>query len=330
MPKISRDNLIPRGPNLDTFARPYDPVSGRIDYDQLPVPPDLVGINSYMENDLNLELALERKPLIDNKQGNSFVRIELTVSDSAGPDQIRHGSGCIVSTRHVFTSGHIFDLIPTQKIKRVLVVTREGSVHLSDELKLDSITKSEFVPRLSASPGFRWDYGGGLDFAVIESRTRFRYNLDEILQISDEPVPWDRLSTICSLGNPRRKAAGEPADFFPHSFLDLLVEWDSMKLNSVLGAYLDCHLNQSPLAFFGTPYAAGSDAKRRSYVISTMSVLSGCSGGPVVSLDHPGQLIGLMLGSWARTEVSVFLDVQTPIVKEAYQYCLAESRKLDK
>lgn len=59
-----------------------------------------------------------------------------------------------------------------------------------------------------------------------------------------------------------------------------------------------------------------------------MSLTFGASGGPIVALDHPEELVGLVVGAHVGDEGSFFLDAQAPAVKEAYQHCLNLARCL--
>lgn len=53
-----------------------------------------------------------------------------------------------------------------------------------------------------------------------------------------------------------------------------------------------------------------------------MSLTFGASGGPIVALDYPDELVGLVVGAHVGEEGSFFLDAQAPVVKEAYQHCV--------
>lgn len=105
------DKIIPRGPDLDNFIRPFDPTSNKVIY-QDPVIPhgfELVTDFPFRDYDQAVFEQLEQKPDIGIQMMNSFVKIEVKdFNPMENKFEYRVGSGCQITPFHVLTCVNLF------------------------------------------------------------------------------------------------------------------------------------------------------------------------------------------------------------------------------
>lgn len=61
------------------------------------------------------------------------------------------------------------------------------------------------------------------------------------------------------------------------------------------------------------------------YLNHTASCINGMSGGPVVILDRPDTLAGIVMGARSGGTTSIFLRADCPVIQKAYDHYVLKS-----
>lgn len=329
------DNIIPRGPRLDTFVRPYSYSAGIIGYPSAPaILIELRSFKSYppMPGDDNVEALLRERPQVDYRLKNSLVKIETDVLDLDNGKYVTgfHCSGCLISNAYVFKCLHAFDLTGYDNCKIGMITVRNSFDTVSEATlvpigsKFADVDYEKFVTLPDVAIWGKDLYGKAtLDFALLKLKAPFSYSLNEIIEILDVPS-WSPSTPLLSLGfpirlNPRDLAA---SDYFSHDFWNSVSKWALTDPEPVFEKFLNLTCSRfrrgTAIACFGSPLWK-SQCSKGYYGLSTMSAIYGCSGGPIVNPLRPTELVGLVMGSWHGNENSVFLDMQVPVIKQLYR-----------
>lgn len=330
-PQRSTDVIVVRGPDLDSFLRPVFMPDQRIGSFAPTVPEELQGIRncSYCAGDDTVLEYMESRPRIHPAMWGSFVSILIQFQTARGRStEYRRCSGCLISPLFVFTAAHTFEPPENKMISSIQITHPAGGLGVpadifdfDNEFDLDSVVDfNEFEIGRTAIP---WSEDG-LDFAVLKMRQPMPSPNGRYLKVPQGPPKWSAGSVLLCFGVTERSLGADPVKCFSRNFTRLLEDWDEDQKRACFEKLFDSAVyhHAIPLASFGAALL-NSEVHHGYYSTATLSTIFGSSGGPVVSTERPWELVGLVSGAAAGTKAGIFLDCQTPIVKEVYRHCLA-------
>lgn len=343
-PEISRDGLVVRGEDLATFTLPIDPTSKMIiqnEGEPVQVPTNFKYTVEFA-GDREIRRVLQSPPPLSTAI-RSLVVVLVVKEDASGRTLQTLGSGVALSHRIIFTAEHLFHLGPGEKLRSINLYVDDGYKGDSTVeepkagLKAMKMELPDSVNRVTILEAFNVDewecaWEDFLDFAVLKTETPLPFPEDaEFLRIEDSAP--SRRSLICAIGVP-----GKPVD--SSSVFDLISISLKRSLlrqailpstRSKLFQELYCkamHGFGNPIGSFGCVKNGGGEVSAESayYGLGTFTSANGMSGGPVVALDDPDKLVGIVVGSLSSASSNAYLRADAPPVLAAYRHFVTDSR----
>lgn len=327
-PGVVEDSLAPRGANFDCMLRPVDEVTKKVIY-QKKMDEQSLQIKITNRDDEKVWDFMRREPDL-SKAIQSLVFLRVFFMKQDGSFSHSHGTGVLMSPKIIFTTAHTLEPPENQTIYEINAYENEKD--LLEERNCLFARRQE-IPHEAASllepyhccTTYQLAHGGEqLDFSVLELETRLERPIDSFLKMpstirtSDEE--FQSGTVVCGLGLPVRPSENIPLEsFFPVSV--------SLKIRAEQRESADLLLDnlvrrnlfdfQFPLAAFGSIRLFMSDIGE-AYVHTSSSTFKGFSGGPVVSLNNPDELLGINVGGNPGASSALFLRMDTPLVMKVH------------
>lgn len=330
LPPFHDDGLIPRNPFLDTFTRRVSMADKKIFASIRPGlidKVDLCGLRyeATYPGDVRVRNIMDKNP--DMGVALSSLVFIAAVLATPRPDgtTIMQGSGVLVGPSTVFTCAHIFE---KETLKQVMIFKSENELlHNANGVvgtlvSMPNDIMDLHMPYLNATDlNVEW-MRESLDFAVLNLETPIHSEVGYLKVPDRTSIPNQKLSAgevVCDLGMPA-DLPRNLTEIFPFTLVkELQVKYpndpveilDQLKEKSLFG----CNV---PIATFGTTQWSCSDTGVY-YVRHTGSSFGGISGGPVVNMAYPDELVGLSIGGLIGGSVSSMLRADHPSIVKAYE-----------
>lgn len=247
------DNILPRGPLLDTFIRKYDIGTDSVDY-RLPTPlPGLAFPTDFpfREYDAMVDAKLAERPDIGAWMKTSFVKVIVASRDrETGELGFSVASGCQITPSHVLTCRHVFEMPASHEFQDIGIMASHNITVSADLLDLSSIVSTPpntYMLRAGGCSSFRWHGSSkGLDFVVLQSREVLPSLSNTFLRIPKESH-WTAGSTFCALGYAGRPDYVTAEKCFTEPFIEYITRLSGKGQTEILPPFLEASCYGWPL-----------------------------------------------------------------------------------
>lgn len=324
LPEVSPDGLVPRFPALDTFTRPVDQDRRVVEFGIRPeLVDDAACFGEAIAYDGTVMAAMNNGPDL-SASINSLVYVRARFLLADGRYAYDSCSGVLVAPDIIFTIAHILLMDPGQTLDRIDAFEtvaaarsqRFGTTAVPQAL--DGVTGQQ---RGLTSFGDPWKLNDP-DFMVLKLENPF-VRPGNFLRIPDHfLVPSGKVRNgeiVCFLGSPE-VPMGHLSEALPCGLVQQLEEHYQERTELIIEDLVSksCFGFKGPIASFGAIYRP-TDDMGEAYIHTTSSTIQGMSGGPVVNLSSPNELLGFCVGGLVESIFTVFFRADSQIVVEAYK-----------
>lgn len=330
-PELIYDGLLPRHPEMDTFTRPVSLSERRV---LTAKRPEIIpGSDKYLlrvGSDRLVSERLEMPPDLSTLV-SSMVFVSTTVQSSQNERVELNGTGILLSTSIVFTCEHLLTIGDFDTIVQITLYRTEA-----DFLERCRGLQAKRIPLPREISGL---YQGHLNCSSSQLQVRRKESLDfavlelvepighrgPFLELPTSPIKYQSGTVVCMMGLPGRPPL-HPASVFS-SYARKVFKTIDENPDVAMGELVRRSLFdfKVPVASFGAVTMLWDDFGNY-YIPCTASMYAGMSGGPVVSLDKPEELFGIICSSFDGMGENYFIRADCPIIRSAYDWAVSSQQ----